>query len=149
MRTRTSPGPGCGIGICSSFSTSGPPCSRNTIAVIDMAATIRHPPTMRVVVIPCLSDNFAYMIIDGGRAVVVDPSEAEPIESALRKENVALAGLWLTHHHWDHVGGVDKLVEAHPGIDVVIGKIDGERLKPETRRCVTRLVEENDTVALN
>ena len=104
---------------------------------------------MRVVVIPCLSDNFAYMIIDGGRTVVIDPSESEPIESALRKENVALAGLWLTHHHWDHVGGVAKLVDAHPGIDVVISKIDAEKLKPETRRCVTRVVEEDDTVALN
>jgi hydroxyacylglutathione hydrolase len=103
---------------------------------------------MRVVTVPCLSDNFAYLIIDGGRAVVVDPSEAAPIEEILPKENVALAAIWLTHHHWDHVGGVEALVAKHPGIDVVISKIDAEKLKPETRRCVTRLVEEGDRVAL-
>ncbi|MEO8840670.1 MAG: hydroxyacylglutathione hydrolase [Kofleriaceae bacterium] len=103
---------------------------------------------MRVVVIPCLSDNFAYLIIDGGNAAVVDPSEAEPIEEMLRKEGVALAAIWLTHHHWDHVGGVAKLVDAHPGIAVVISKIDAAKLEQETRRCVTRLVEEHDTVSL-
>ena len=103
---------------------------------------------MRVVVIPCLSDNFAYMIIAGGSAAVIDPSEAEPIEEVLRKEGVALAAIWLTHHHWDHVGGVAKLVDAHPGIAVVISKIDAEKLKEDTRRCVTRLVEEHDTVSL-
>lgn len=130
-------------------STSGPPCSRNTIALIDMVRTIRHPAGMRVVTVPCLSDNFAYLIIDGGRAVVVDPSEAATIEMALPKENVALAAIWLTHHHWDHVGGVADLVAKHPGIEVVISRIDAEKLKPETRRCVTRLVEEGDKVALN
>ncbi|MFT3692879.1 MAG: hydroxyacylglutathione hydrolase [Kofleriaceae bacterium] len=103
---------------------------------------------MRVVTIPCLSDNFSYLIIDGGRAACVDPSEAEPIESALRKEGVALAAIWLTHHHWDHVGGVADLAAAHPGIDVVISKVDSEKLKPETRRCITRLVSEGDTVSL-
>ena len=114
-----------------------------------MVRTIRHPAGMRVVTVPCLSDNFAYLIIDGGRAVVVDPSEAAPIETALPKENVALAAIWLTHHHWDHVGGVADLVEKYPGIDVVISRIDAEKLKPETRRCVTRLVDEGDKVALN
>jgi hydroxyacylglutathione hydrolase len=103
---------------------------------------------MRVVVIPCLSDNFAYLIIDAGNAAVVDPSEAEPIEEMLRKEGVALSAIWLTHHHWDHVGGVAKLVEAHPGISVVISKIDAEKLKEETRRCITRVVEEHDKVSL-
>jgi len=114
-----------------------------------MVRTIRHPAGMRVVTVPCLSDNFAYLIIDGGRAVAIDPSEAAPIESVLPKENVALAAIWLTHHHWDHVGGVADLVDKHPGSDVVIGRVDADKLKPETRRCVTRLVDEGDRVALN
>src|SRR3569623_3149280 len=149
MRTRTSPGPGSGTGSCSSRNTSGPPCSRNTIAVFDMVRTIRHPAGMRVVTVPCLSDNFAYLIIDGGRAVALDPSEAAPIESVLPKENVALAAIWLTHHHWDHVGGVADLVDKPPGLDVVIGRVDADKLKPETRRCVPRREDEGDRVALN
>ncbi len=103
---------------------------------------------MRVVTVPCLTDNFSYLIIEDGRAVAVDPSEAAPIEAALPKENVALAAIWLTHHHWDHVGGVAELVANHPGIDVVIGKVDADKLKPETRRCLTRVVEAGDVVAL-
>jgi hydroxyacylglutathione hydrolase len=103
---------------------------------------------MRVVTIPCLSDNFAYLVIDAGNAAVVDPGEAEPIEEMLRKEGVTLAAIWLTHHHWDHVGGVADLVDKHPGIAVVISATDADKLKPETRRCITRLVNEGDTVSL-
>jgi hydroxyacylglutathione hydrolase len=103
---------------------------------------------MRVVAVPCLSDNFAYLVISGTRAAVVDPSEAAPIEAALAKEGVTLAAIWCTHHHWDHTGGVHELVESHPGIEVVISTVDAEKLKPETRRCVTKLVGDGDTVAL-
>jgi len=48
---------------------------------------------MRVIAIPCLSDNFAYLVISGTRAAVVDPSEAAPIEAALAKEGVTLAAI--------------------------------------------------------
>ena len=64
---------------------------------------------MRVVAVPCLKDNFAYLVIDGSRAAVVDPSEAAPVEAALAREGVTLAAIWLTHHHWDHVGGAAEL----------------------------------------
>jgi len=113
-----------------------------------MEVTIRHPLWMRVVAVPCLSDNFAYLVISGTRAAVVDPSEAAPIEAALAKEEVTLAAIWCTHHHWDHTGGVSDLVDQHPGIEVVISTIDAEKLKPETRRCITKLVNDGDIVAL-
>ncbi len=104
---------------------------------------------MRVIAIPCLSDNFAYLVISGTRAAVVDPSEAAPIEAALAKEGVTLAAIWCTHHHWDHTGGVRELVDKHPGIEVVISTIDAEKLEPETRRCITKLVGDGDLVALD
>ncbi len=103
---------------------------------------------MRVVAVPCLSDNFAYLVISGARAAVIDPSVAAPIVEALAREGVTLAAIWCTHHHWDHTGGVPELVDQHPGIEVVISAIDAEKLKPETRRCVTRLVGDGETVAL-
>lgn len=71
---------------------------------------------MRVHVVPCLADNYAYLLDDeAGRAVVVDPSEAPPIEAALRARGLALSGIWLTHHHWDHVGGIEALCAARDG----------------------------------
>jgi hydroxyacylglutathione hydrolase len=99
---------------------------------------------MRIVPVPCLKDNFAYLVIDhDGRCAVVDPGEAAPIEAALARESATLAAVWATHHHHDHVGGVPDLVAAHPGIEVVIGARDAAR----TPR-VTRTVEDGDEVAL-
>lgn len=90
---------------------------------------------MRVVAVPCLKDNFAYLVIDGALAAVVDPGEAAPIEAALAREaGVQLAAIWLTHHHHDHVGGVDALVAKHPGIPVIAGAIDAEKIKHVTHR---------------
>ena len=41
---------------------------------------------MRIVPIPCLQDNYAYLVVsDGGHAAIVDASEAEPVRDALRK----------------------------------------------------------------
>lgn len=70
---------------------------------------------MRIIPIPCLRDNYAYLLIDdnGGRATVVDPSEVDPVVSAVEREGVALRELWITHHHWDHVGGIEGLVRLY------------------------------------
>ncbi len=76
---------------------------------------------MRVVTIPALVDNYAYLLIgDDGTAVVVDPSEAAPVLAAAARESVRPKAIWLTHHHWDHVGGVPELVAAW-GIREVYG----------------------------
>ncbi|HJK96856.1 MAG TPA: hydroxyacylglutathione hydrolase [Polyangiaceae bacterium LLY-WYZ-14_1] len=64
--------------------------------------------------VPALRDNYAYLVIDPARrsAAVVDPSEAAPVERALDEAGATLTAIWLTHHHWDHVGGVEDLVAA-------------------------------------
>jgi hydroxyacylglutathione hydrolase len=98
---------------------------------------------VRIVPVPCLSDNYAYLVIEGERAAVVDPGEAAPMEAALAREHVALVAIWLTHHHHDHVGGVSELVASHPGIEVVAHRHDRERAPG-----VTRLVDDGDRVAL-
>lgn len=89
---------------------------------------------MRVVAVPCLKDNFAYLVIDGQQAAVVDPGEAAPIEAAIAKEGVQLAAIWATHHHHDHVGGVEELLAKHPGIPVYAGAVDAEKIKSPTQR---------------
>jgi hydroxyacylglutathione hydrolase len=89
---------------------------------------------MRVVPVPCLKDNFAYLVIDGDRAAVVDPGEAGPIEEALAREGVTLAAIWATHHHADHVGGVKALVAKRPGLPVVAGERDADKIEGVTQR---------------
>lgn len=69
------------------------------------------PTVMKVTPIACLRDNYAYLVVRDGRAAVVDPSEAEPVLRAIEKEGVELLEIWLTHHHWDHVGGIETLVD--------------------------------------
>ena len=64
---------------------------------------------MQVVAVPCLKDNFAYLLVDGDRAVCIDPSEAAPIEAALAANKLTLGAIWATHHHWDHTGGIADL----------------------------------------
>ncbi len=67
-----------------------------------------------------MSDNYAYLVIENGRAAVVDPSQADPVLRAIAEANVKLTEIWLTHHHWDHVGGIESLIEECP-IDHVRG----------------------------
>lgn len=99
---------------------------------------------MRVVAVPCLQDNYAYLVISAeGRAAVVDPGEAAPIEAALAREGATLAAIWATHHHPDHVGGNRALLAAHAGLEVVAHARDRERIAG-----VTRVVEDGDEVAL-
>ncbi len=88
---------------------------------------------MRVVPIPCLSDNYAYLVITaGGEAAVVDASEAGPVREAVKREGVHLAAIWSTHHHWDHVGGNEELARG-AGLEVVGHVSDRGRLPALTR----------------
>jgi hydroxyacylglutathione hydrolase len=41
--------------------------------------------------------------------VVVDPGDAAPVIEALDRLTLQLAGILVTHHHADHVGGVNAL----------------------------------------
>jgi len=70
---------------------------------------------MRVVPIPCLTDNYAYWLPELG--VVVDPSEAGPVLASLG--GASLRAVWCTHHHPDHVGGVPALAARFAGLRVV------------------------------
>ena len=62
---------------------------------------------MKIEIIPCLKDNYSYIIIDlkNKNTCVVDPSESKPIINFLEKNNLQLNYILNTHHHYDHVGG--------------------------------------------
>lgn len=64
---------------------------------------------MNLIALPAFADNYIWMLHDGSRAVVVDPGDAGPVEAALDARDLGLAAILVTHHHGDHVGGVDAL----------------------------------------
>jgi hydroxyacylglutathione hydrolase len=59
-----------------------------------------------------LHDNYAYLLVCGREAIVVDPGEAEPMIDFLRENRLSLTYVLLTHHHADHAGGCPALKRA-------------------------------------
>ncbi len=66
-----------------------------------------------IVAIPAFTDNYLWLVVRGKRAAVVDPGIAAPVEEALKRLDLTLSAIVLTHHHQDHTGGVTALKAAH------------------------------------
>lgn len=64
---------------------------------------------MNLTALPAFTDNYIWMLDDGHHAVVVDPGDSAPVIAALDARRLTLAAILVTHHHADHVGGVDAL----------------------------------------
>ena len=96
---------------------------------------------MKIQIIPCLQDNYSYLIIDkkNNTACVIDPSEADPIIEYLENNNIKLKFILNTHHHYDHVGGNEKLKEKY-GARIVGYKGDKDRIPK-----IDTLVDDQET----
>ena len=94
-----------------------------------MTATSPSSALLEVELVPCLADNYAYLIRDpaSGAVGVVDPSEAAPVNAALAARGWRLTHVVNTHHHFDHTGGNLELKETW-GAEVVGPAADIERI---------------------
>ena len=104
---------------------------------------------MKIKIVKCLTDNYSYIIFDERTlsAAVIDPSEADPIINQIEQNNLVLKYIFNTHHHYDHVGGNQKLKEKysckvvgfekdkHRIPDIDIGLKDNEKWKNELFEC--------------
>ena len=62
---------------------------------------------MQIHPVPAFEDNYLWVVEDGRHAAVVDPGDAAPVQAFLEANGLALTAILVTHHHGDHVGGVE------------------------------------------
>lgn len=86
---------------------------------------------LELITIPCLDDNYAFLFGNPGtgEAVLFDVPEAGPINAAVDASGWTLKTVVLTHHHWDHIDGLDSL-DNHANLHVIGAKADAHRLPP-------------------
>jgi len=84
--------------------------------------------------IAAFDDNYIWLLREGGdrRVAVVDPGDADPVLARLDAEGLELAAILITHHHYDHTGGVAELQARWPGARV-IAPVDS-RIRDATER---------------
>ncbi|NJL79120.1 MAG: hydroxyacylglutathione hydrolase [Richelia sp. RM2_1_2] len=85
---------------------------------------------MQVFRIKALSDNYIFLLYDHKQnvAAVVDPAEAKPVLTKLHELQAELVAIFNTHHHYDHVGGNQQLIEKFPQLTAYGGSADKGRI---------------------
>lgn len=71
---------------------------------------------LKVTAIPAFEDNYLWLIhapTDATQVLVVDPGDAQAVSAALATQRLTLRGILATHHHHDHIGGVEALLARH------------------------------------
>jgi hydroxyacylglutathione hydrolase len=83
-----------------------------------------------VVLIPALTDNYIFLIVDqrSASAIVVDPATAHDVQRTLESLSLRLVAVLNTHHHWDHVGGNKALKEHWPELKIYGAAHDASRI---------------------
>ena len=82
--------------------------------------------------IPILKDNIIWIWVKDGEAVVVDPAISEPVLCWLKNSDIKLNCIFQTHHHEDHIGGTEKILEEWPSASVIASKGDLDRIPFQT-----------------
>lgn len=85
---------------------------------------------MKIISLPVLQDNYIHIICNESQknAIVVDPAEAQPVLEFLAKNQLTLDKIFITHHHFDHIGGVNELKSHFPQCEIYGYAQDQDRL---------------------
>ncbi len=86
---------------------------------------------LELLTVPCLSDNYAFVVGNSAtnECAVVDVPEAGPINAAIAQKGWTLTHVLLTHHHADHIDGLDAL-SGRAKTKVIGAGADAHRLPP-------------------
>lgn len=98
--------------------------------------------TVQIHTIPAFNDNYLWLLGDqsSGKALVVDPGDSAPVHAALTRLGLTLTDILVTHHHPDHIGGVEALAAEY---GCVVHGPRSDRI-PQ----ITHPVSEGDTLRL-
>jgi hydroxyacylglutathione hydrolase len=93
-----------------------------------------------IIRIPAFKDNYIWLMHIGASAVVVDPGDASPVLEVLTQNRLRLQAILITHHHADHQGGIELLLQHYPAAvygpssESITGRTHplngGERIEP-------------------
>lgn len=76
--------------------------------------------------IPIFEDNYVFVIETSTGAVVIDPGDGEPVREFLMTRGLDLSAILITHHHADHVGGIETLIAGRK-VQIVAPAVDRGR----------------------
>ncbi len=110
-----------------------------------MSAPANAPQATKVHPVPAFEDNYLWVLHNGVSAAVVDPGDATPVISFLAEHDLRLDAILCTHHHGDHVGGVEPLLD-YLGRR---GKIPVYGPAGETIPACTHALKEGDYIRLD
>ena len=68
--------------------------------------------------VEAFDDNYIWLIHANKRenknnVIIVDPGDEEPVINAINSKKLLPSAIFITHHHGDHTGGVEKLVDTY------------------------------------
>jgi len=100
---------------------------------------------MAIFIVPQLSDNFAYLVVDDAtrEAAIVDCAEADRVIAAAKQHGVKLTSVLTTHWHPDHSGGNEDISGKVPGIHVYGARAENGRIP-----ALTNPVDDGGTVRI-
>lgn len=80
---------------------------------------------LEIIPLPALKDNYIWLLRNkiSDHVAIVDPSEAKPVLNYINGEGLIPIAIMITHHHWDHVGGIPELSK-HYNIPVYTPKTE-------------------------
>lgn len=99
---------------------------------------------LEILTVPCRADNYAFIVHNDetGETAIVDAPEDRPLLDTLAARGWSASKVLITHHHGDHVEGLDGIKAQHK-VDVIGAKSDAKRLPP-----LDHAVEEGDVISI-